>query len=46
MRRRDQQHLGPMRGKRAPAHRAGDDAREIEHLDAGKGTIGHGQGLR
>ena len=39
MRRRDQQHIGSMRRERATAHRAGNDARQVEDLDAGKRTI-------
>jgi hypothetical protein len=34
MRRRDAHNVGAVRRKRAAAHRAGDDARQIEHADA------------
>src|SRR5262245_61057596 len=34
-----------MGGERAAAHRAGDDACQVEHLDARKGAIGLGHGL-
>jgi hypothetical protein len=36
VRSRDQQHIGAVGGQRAPCHRAGDDAREVEHADAGQ----------
>jgi hypothetical protein len=45
MRCRDQQHIGAVRGERATAHRAGNDAREVKDLDPGKRALGGGQGL-
>ncbi|MNL09252.1 hypothetical protein D3C87_1300050 [compost metagenome] len=36
VRRRHQQHVGAVRGQRAPRHRAGDDPREVEHAHAGQ----------
>jgi hypothetical protein len=46
MRRGDQQDIGAVHGEGAPAHRAGDDARQIEHLDAAKRAFGNREGLR
>src|ERR1700674_6028048 len=34
-----------MCGERAAAHRAGNDACQVEHLDAGEGAICRGQGF-
>ena len=34
VRRRDAHDIGAVRGERAAAHRAGNDARQIEHADA------------
>src|SRR5712692_10839139 len=36
MRRGDEQHIGTVRSKGAPAHGSCDDARKIEHADAGQ----------
>ena len=41
----DKKHLGAMRGERAAAHRTGDDAGEVEHLDAGERAIRRGEFL-
>ena len=45
VRRRDQQHIGAVRGERATAHRPGDDAREVEDVNARERALGRGQGL-
>src|SRR6266508_6082610 len=46
MRCRDEQHIGSVCGERATTHRAGNDTRQVEYLDARKGAVGRGQGLR
>jgi hypothetical protein len=46
VRRGDQQHVGSMCRERAAAHRTGNDARQVEHLDARERAIGRAHGLR
>src|SRR6266540_5197344 len=46
MRCRDQQHIGSVDGERATTHRTGNDACQVEYLDARKGAVARGQGLR
>ena len=46
MRGRDVEHVGAVGRERAPAHRAGDDARQVQHLDAGERPLARGQRLR
>ena len=44
MRRGDQQHVGAVRSERAPAHRPGNHAGEVQHLDAGQRAVSAGSG--
>ena len=46
MLRGDEQHIRAMRGERAPAHRACDDTREVEHAHACERSVTRRQRLR